>query len=421
MICPRRSLTATTRGTLTESMAALTMKSTSSRVRTLSVGLGGTVGMDLGSVLLPQETRPIRAETTRMETVARAGEIDQSVDRGRNWGTNGGMRGSKPRWTRRTTPFFRRLKGKPNGMNQLQRDAHRLTHRRSLGQSFRYMIAATDRAHLGPDRVSGDESSRWALWRRRLKDGKPGSATLRGGESTKGAAKERRRQLARFAWQAAAIAAVATCAVYGASRTTTYSDTESRTYDFTVLSGSDETVSKDVVLVDFDEESFRRIAVFPIPRNLMADVVRRIGAMNPKIVGMDILLSEPRSEDEDQAMQAALTSAGVVILAKQKGTGVLPPEVPLTKFCQPEDPKAASGFCKEGAPGALGYGFIDLVFSDDGFIPEGECAGLGTAPVGVVSVNAGGAVQGPADRVGEPQELSLSWEGSFTLPETRPC
>ena len=200
---------------------------------------------------------------------------------------------------------------------------------------------------------------------------------MKGGESVKSAEAARRSQLIKFAWQAAAIAAVAATLVYGASNATSYTDLDYWTYDFTVLAGTDKTVSKDIVLVDFDEESFRRIAVFPIPRIMIADLITRIGAMKPKVAGMDILLSEPRSDEDDQAMQTALTSAQVVILGEQKGQGVLPPEVPLAKFCQPEDPKAVSGFCKDGAPGALGYGFIDLVFDDDGFIRRGNVLDAG--------------------------------------------
>jgi adenylate cyclase len=212
---------------------------------------------------------------------------------------------------------------------------------------------------------------------RRHTDNELGDATLRGGESIKSAESARRAELLKFAWQAALIAAISALLVYGASRYTAYSDLDAWTYDFTALAGSDQSVSKDIVFVDFDEESFRRIAVFPIPRSLIAELVTRIGAMRPKIIGMDILLSEPRSDDEDKAMQTALTSAGVVILAAQKGQGILPPEVPLAKFCQPEEPKAASGFCKDGTPGALGYGFIDLVFSDDGFIRKANVIDAG--------------------------------------------
>jgi hypothetical protein len=61
-------------------------------------------------------------------------------------------------------------------------------------------------------------------------------------EAVRGAGSLRRAELIKFAWQAAAITAVATVMVYAASKTTTYTDLESTTYDFTVLSGSDKSV-----------------------------------------------------------------------------------------------------------------------------------------------------------------------------------
>jgi class 3 adenylate cyclase/CHASE2 domain-containing sensor protein len=174
--------------------------------------------------------------------------------------------------------------------------------------------------------------------------------------------------LVRFAWQSAAIA-VGTCVlVLWASTATAFKDLNAWTYDFTVLTGGDQTVSKDIVLVDFDEESFARIAKYPIPRSTFAELVTKIGQQQPKIIGMDIFLSEPRSPEEDQAMQMALTGAGNVIVASQSSTGVLPSVIPLPVFCQPEDAKAATGYCVENTPGAAGYAFVNLPIDSDGFI-----------------------------------------------------
>lgn len=187
-------------------------------------------------------------------------------------------------------------------------------------------------------------------------------------------------ELLKFVWQAAAIATAASALVFFASKATSIDDLNSWTYDFTVLKGSDQKPSKDIVLVDFDEESFERIRVFPIPRAMVADVVTKIGAQRPKIVGMDILLSEPRSDEEDQVMQTALTGAGTVILASQNSTGAVPAVMPMEKFCQPENPKAASGFCKDGTPGAFGYAFIDLPFDADGFMRQAFLIDAGPPP-----------------------------------------
>ena len=103
------------------------------------------------------------------------------------------------------------------------------------------------------------------------------------------------KDLIRYAWQSAAIGVVACGLVFAASTATAFKDLNSWTYDFTVLTGGDESVSKDVVLVDFDEDSFAKIAKYPIPRSVFADVITKIAQQNPKIVGMDIFLSEPRS------------------------------------------------------------------------------------------------------------------------------
>lgn len=176
--------------------------------------------------------------------------------------------------------------------------------------------------------------------------------------------------LIKFAWQSAAIAAVACGLVFVASKATAFKDLNSWTYDFTVLAGGDNSVSKDVVLVDVDEDSFAKIGKYPIPRSTFAELITKIGQQQPKMVGMDIFLSEARTPEEDLAMQTALTSAGVVIVASQSATGVLPPVIPLPEFCQPENAKSATGFCVEGTPGALGYAFVNLPFDSDGFIRQ---------------------------------------------------
>ena len=180
--------------------------------------------------------------------------------------------------------------------------------------------------------------------------------------------------LARFgthAWHAAAIACVSAAVVFAASHATSFSDFDGWTYDFTVMHAGLSGPSKDIVFVDFDEDTFARVNKYPIPRSMIADVVDRIGAQKPRVVGLDIFLDETRDPAEDRAMQAALTSAGVVVIVSQESAGGLPPVKPLPMFCQPEEAAAESGFCKEGEPGAMGYAFANLPFDADGFIRQG--------------------------------------------------
>jgi adenylate cyclase len=181
-------------------------------------------------------------------------------------------------------------------------------------------------------------------------------------------------------WQSAAIAAAAAALIYGASHTMSFADFNEWTYDFTVVHAGHDSTASNIIFVDFDEETFARIQKFPIPRATIADVVTRISAQKPRVVGMDIFLSEPQTPQGDAAMQAALTSAGVVILASQTSGGKLPPVVPLAAFCQPEDPHAASGFCIDGTPGALGYAFVNMPLDADGFIREANLFFPGNPP-----------------------------------------
>jgi class 3 adenylate cyclase len=54
--------------------------------------------------------------------------------------------------------------------------------------------------------------------------------------------------------------------------------------------------------------------------------------------------------------------------------------VPLPQFCQPEDATAASGFCKEGTPGAMGYAFVNMPVDADGFIRQANLLSGGATP-----------------------------------------
>ena len=217
------------------------------------------------------------------------------------------------------------------------------------------------------------------------------------------------KDLIRYLWQSALIAVGACGFVFLASTATAFKDLNSWTYDFTVLTGGDQTVSKDVVLVDFDEESFTRIAEYPIPRRIFADVVTKIGKQNPKIVGMDIFLSEPRSTEDDEAMQTALTTAGTVVVASQSSSGVLPAVIPLSLFCQPEDAKAATGYCVENTPGAVGYAFVNLPIEPDGFIRRASLFVAGPPRGRIVSAEAGGALFRTGDRACKQLACELQW------------
>jgi len=176
------------------------------------------------------------------------------------------------------------------------------------------------------------------------------------------------------------IAAIASVAVLFAGRFPSFRDIDNLTYDFTVDHAGLSAPSPEILFVDFDEASFAQIRQYPIPRTLIATAIRRIAAGKPRVLGVDVFLSEPRTPAEDQEMQSALTAAGNAVLASQAANGDLPAVRPLPLFCKPEIPSADSGFCVEGAPGAMGYALVDMPIEEDGFVRDFNLFTAGNPP-----------------------------------------
>jgi len=169
-------------------------------------------------------------------------------------------------------------------------------------------------------------------------------------------------QLAKYVILAGVVCAIA----YGIGRSPAMSDLELWGYDFLVNHGGYAKPDPGIVLIDFDDETVSALQQFPIPRRVIAQVIEKAGSAKPRVMGLDVFLSESRGAEEDAAMQKALTDAGNVIVASQLGTSGLPALMPLPEFCEPEpgDP----GFCKDGSPGAMGYAFVNMPIDADGFI-----------------------------------------------------
>src|SRR5260370_19987773 len=73
--------------------------------------------------------------------------------------------------------------------------------------------------------------------------------------------------------------------------------------------------SQDVALVLIDDSSLVHNGRWPWPRHLLADLLRAVSAQHPRVVGMDILLSEPENERNDAELSEAMQTAGNVVLA----------------------------------------------------------------------------------------------------------
>jgi signal transduction histidine kinase/CHASE2 domain-containing sensor protein len=73
----------------------------------------------------------------------------------------------------------------------------------------------------------------------------------------------------------------------------------------------------EIVIVAIDEPSIARLGRFPWSRSIMARMLDRISAAQPRAIALDVLYSEPTEPDEDEALAAAIARAGNVVVAAQ--------------------------------------------------------------------------------------------------------
>ena len=85
-------------------------------------------------------------------------------------------------------------------------------------------------------------------------------------------------------------------------------------YD-TGLSLSSRPAPDDIVLVTIDEASLRQLGQWPWPRALHATVIQQIHQAQPKAILLDLLLSEPSPDpQQDQVLAQAIQQSGKVVL-----------------------------------------------------------------------------------------------------------
>ena len=105
------------------------------------------------------------------------------------------------------------------------------------------------------------------------------------------------------------------------------------------------------VIVDFDTPTVQSLGTFPIPRSRVAEVIEKVSAGAPELIGLDLLLSEKRELAEDQRLAEALARAQNVILAETFETEKIPRAEPLPEFRKV----------------ALAVGFANILPDQDGF------------------------------------------------------
>jgi adenylate cyclase len=185
----------------------------------------------------------------------------------------------------------------------------------------------------------------------------------------------------KHAWVSFPLAVLVCLIAAAAQQSAIFSDIEYWAYDFLCNHSHHHMQPENIVVVDFDDGTVAGIKRYPIPRSTVARVIRTIAAGNPRVIGLDLFLSEQRTPGEDQQLREALTSAGNVIVASQLAGGGLPVATPLPYFCEPPAVDSDPWYCKEGSPGALGHAFVNLPVDSDGFIRRMYLFSVGPHPL----------------------------------------
>ncbi len=68
-------------------------------------------------------------------------------------------------------------------------------------------------------------------------------------------------------------------------------------YDIMMKLRSDPEPSDEIVIVDIDDSSIQKLGRWPWPRDLLAEGIEKITSGKPKIIGLNIILSEPQKSD----------------------------------------------------------------------------------------------------------------------------
>ncbi|GAB4424241.1 MAG: adenylate/guanylate cyclase domain-containing protein [Thermodesulfovibrionales bacterium] len=93
---------------------------------------------------------------------------------------------------------------------------------------------------------------------------------------------------------------------------------ESKTYDLRLHLRNllrHQPPSKDIIIVSVDEKSIQEIGRWPWKRDVVAGLIKNISRDRPRVIGVDIILSEREGRESDERLEMAIKEAGNVVLA----------------------------------------------------------------------------------------------------------
>jgi CHASE2 domain-containing sensor protein len=76
-------------------------------------------------------------------------------------------------------------------------------------------------------------------------------------------------------------------------------------------------VPEDIVIVAIDETSMARFGRFPWSRQVIARTVDALAAARPKVIALDVLFTDPTTQEDDENLARSIGRAGNVVVAAQ--------------------------------------------------------------------------------------------------------
>jgi serine/threonine-protein kinase len=72
---------------------------------------------------------------------------------------------------------------------------------------------------------------------------------------------------------------------------------ELKFYDLMMQLRGESRISNEIILIDIDDDSIEKLGRWPWPRSLLAKGITKINTASPKVIGLNIILSEPEVSD----------------------------------------------------------------------------------------------------------------------------
>src|SRR5215470_9265473 len=100
-----------------------------------------------------------------------------------------------------------------------------------------------------------------------------------------------------------------------AGRDRAFSRLEYLTLDWRFLLAGSRPAPRGVVIAAVDDDALREAGSYPLPRDVLARIVRELAAHGPQVIAIDILFIDPGKPDADAALADALRASPAVVAA----------------------------------------------------------------------------------------------------------